>query len=103
MPLEVLQRATWYGEPRELGDLFRLTKNRREARAMLMSHQFGWEVRLRVGRQAEDVRTQVCRTQDEVLTDDRGDVESRDDGGRLDPAGNDRRAPTVGRLDRYAR
>jgi hypothetical protein len=66
--MDVLQRLSWYGEPKELGDLFRLTKNRRQARAVLMTHQLGWEVRLLVGRQAETVRTQVCRSQEEVLS-----------------------------------
>ena len=68
MPLEVLQRFTWNGAPREIGDLFRLHKNRREARAVIFSHVFGWEVRLLVGSQLEVVQTQVCRTQDEVLS-----------------------------------
>lgn len=36
----------WQGEPKEFDDLFRLTKKRREARAVLVTHQFGWEVRL---------------------------------------------------------
>lgn len=66
--MEVLQRLTWNGQPSELGDLFRLTKNRREARAALYNHQFGWEVRLFIGSQLEAIQTQVCRTQDEVLT-----------------------------------
>ena len=68
MPLEVLQRFIWNGTPREIGDLFRLHKNRREARAVIFSHVFGWEVRLLVGSQREVVQTQVCRTQDEVLS-----------------------------------
>jgi hypothetical protein len=68
MAIEVLQRLSWNGNPKELGDLFRLEKNRREARAVLYSHQLGWEVRLLVGRQAEAVRTQVCKTQGEVLS-----------------------------------
>ena len=51
-----------------LGDLFRLHKNRREARAALFTHQLGWEVRLLVGSQLEVVQTQVCRDQDDVLT-----------------------------------
>ena len=67
MPLEVLQRFTWNGTPREIGDLFRLQKNRRDARAVIFSHQFGWEVRLLVGSQEELVSSQVCRTQEEVL------------------------------------
>ena len=45
MPLQVLQRPNWHGTPIELGDLFRLQKNRREARAALFTHQLGWEVR----------------------------------------------------------
>ena len=67
MPLQVLQRPNWHGTPRELGDLFRLHKNRREARAGLFTHQLGWEVRLPVGSQLEVVQTQVCRDQEEVL------------------------------------
>ena len=67
MPLHVLERPAWYGEPKELGDLFRLTKKRRTARAAIWSHQFGWELRLVVGTQLETVRSQVCRSQHEVL------------------------------------
>ena len=64
--IEVLQRFTWNGEPKEIGDLFRVTKNRRKARAVIFSHQFGWEVRLLVASQLEIVQTQVCRSQEEV-------------------------------------
>ena len=64
----VLQRPHWHGTPIALGDLFRLQKNRREARAALFTHQLGWEVRLPVGSQLEVVQTQVCRDQEEVLT-----------------------------------
>lgn len=67
MPLQVLQRPNWHGTSIELGDLFRLQKNRREARAALFTHQLGWEVRLLVGSQLEVVQTQVCRDQEEVL------------------------------------
>jgi hypothetical protein len=67
MPLQVLQRLDWHGTPIELGDLFRLHKDRREARAPLFTHQLGWEVRLLVGSQLEVVQTQVCRDQEEVL------------------------------------
>ena len=67
MLLQVLQRPNCHGRPIELGDLFRLQKNRREARAALFTHQFGWEVRLLVGSQLEVVQTQVCRDQEEVL------------------------------------
>jgi len=65
---DVLQRYDWHGFPIELGDLFVLIKNKRKARCLLLSHQFGWEVRLLVGSQLDIVQSQVCRSQDEVLT-----------------------------------
>jgi hypothetical protein len=68
VPLQVLQRPDWHGTPIELGDLFRLHKNRREARAALFTHPVGWEVRLLIGSHIEVVQTQVCRDQEEVLT-----------------------------------
>jgi hypothetical protein len=49
MPLQVLQRFDWHVTPIQLGDLFRLTKNRREARAVLFTHQLGLELRLLPG------------------------------------------------------
>jgi hypothetical protein len=67
MPLQVLQRPHWHGTPVALGELFILHKNRREAKAIIFTHQLGWEVRLLIGAQAEVVQTQVCRTQDEVF------------------------------------
>ena len=45
MPLQVLQRPDWHGTPLELGDLFRLKKNRRETRAASFTHQLGWKLR----------------------------------------------------------
>jgi hypothetical protein len=63
--IEVLQRFIWNGTPKEIGDLFRVTKNRRKARAVIFSNQFGREVRLLVGSQEELVSSQVCRTQEE--------------------------------------
>jgi hypothetical protein len=45
-----------------------VTKHRRKARCVLQTHEFGWEVRLFVGTQADVVQSQVYRTQDEVLT-----------------------------------
>jgi hypothetical protein len=51
-----------------LGELFILKKNRRQAVCKLRSHQFGWEVRLFIGAQLDMLQSQVCRTQDEVLT-----------------------------------
>lgn len=68
MPLQVLQHPNCHGNHIELGDLFRLQKNRREARAALFTHQLGWEVRLLTGSQLEVVQTKVCRDQEEVLT-----------------------------------
>ena len=66
--LQCLQRLDWHGSPRDLGELFILKKDRREATCKLRSHQFGWEVLLFVGSQSEVVQSQVCRSQDEVLT-----------------------------------
>ncbi len=68
MSIQVLQRPEWHGTPRELGDLFIVRKNRREARATLFTHQLGWELGLLIGAQLEIVQTQVCRTQEEVFT-----------------------------------
>jgi hypothetical protein len=49
MAIQVLQRPDSHGTPIEMGDLFRLQKNRREARAALFTDQLGWEVRLLIG------------------------------------------------------
>jgi hypothetical protein len=43
MPFHVLQRPHWHGTPVAMGDLFILHKNRREAKAVLFTHQLGWE------------------------------------------------------------
>jgi hypothetical protein len=67
MPLQVLQRRDWHGTPHELGELFILGKNRREAKAVIFSHQLGWEVRLMVAARSEVLQTPVCRTQDDVF------------------------------------
>jgi hypothetical protein len=66
--MDVLQRSDWHGSPVELGDLFILKKNGREATCKLRSHQFGWELLLFVGRQLEVTQSKVCRSQDEVLS-----------------------------------
>lgn len=69
MPLEVRRRSDWDGSARELGYLFRLHRDscgrQLEAVCRLMSHQLGWEVRLEVAGNLH--RSQVCRSQDEVL------------------------------------
>jgi hypothetical protein len=66
----VLQRADWYGDPLKQGDLFRLNKTKGgaqlEALCELWSHPLGWEVWLTI---AGDLhRSEVCRSQDDVLT-----------------------------------
>ena len=66
MPLRILQRPHWHGTPIELGGCS-AQKNRREARAVLLTHQLGWEVHLLVGSQLEVVQTEVCGDQEEVL------------------------------------
>jgi hypothetical protein len=70
MSRDVLQRAGWSGEPVEQGHLFHVHKHRGDKRldaiCRLMSHQFGWEVILDVNGELQ--RSQVCRSQDEVLT-----------------------------------
>jgi hypothetical protein len=62
--VDFLQRLNWYDSAVELGELFILKKNRRQAVCKLRSHQFGWELLLFIGRN-EIVETQVCRSQDE--------------------------------------
>jgi len=62
MLLHVLQRPHWTGVTHELGELFILHKDRREARAVIMTNQLGWELRLLIGAQLEPVQTQVCRS-----------------------------------------
>lgn len=62
--VQVLQRPHWSGTPVDVGELFILHKNRREAKCLLLRHQFGWELRLVIGSQLEIVQTQVCRSQD---------------------------------------
>jgi hypothetical protein len=63
--MNVLQRAIWDGRPKQLATWWTLRKGRQTARCELYSHQLGWELRL------EDVddlpRTQVCRSEGEVL------------------------------------
>lgn len=65
--MEILQRPDWHGSPIDLGELFIVKKNGRQATCKLRSHQFGWELLLFVGAQIEVVQTQVCRSQDEVF------------------------------------
>jgi hypothetical protein len=66
--INVLQRPAWHGSPVDLGDVFVLKKRDREAKASLRTHQFGWELRLFIGSQLETVQSQVCRSQEDVLS-----------------------------------
>ena len=59
------QREDWNGHPVELGDAWTLRKGTKVARCVLVSHQFGWELRLIVG---ELLRSQVCRSSEEILS-----------------------------------
>lgn len=63
--MQVQQREHWSGGPAFLGNAWMLTKAGRTATCALHSHDFGWELRLTIG---ELVRTQVCRTSEEVLS-----------------------------------
>ena len=62
--MNVLRRREWRGQAVELGDLFRLTKETREAACAVQTHPLGWEVRLIIGRDL--VSSRVCRTEDDV-------------------------------------
>jgi hypothetical protein len=53
MATQVLQRPDWHGSPVELGEVFILKKNRRQAVCKLRSHEFGWELRLFIGAQSD--------------------------------------------------
>ena len=63
MPLDVLQRYAWTGQPVHLGSMFTVTKGTRSADCELWTHQLGWELRAddRPGAAA------VCAAQDDVL------------------------------------
>jgi hypothetical protein len=54
----------WNGEPRDLGDVFVVTKESWTAHCRVITHPVGWECRLVVER--ELVQSKVCRTEDEV-------------------------------------
>jgi hypothetical protein len=59
------QREHWDGHPIELGDAWILSKGAKVARCVLVGHEPGWELRLM---RPDLLRSQVCRTSDEVLT-----------------------------------
>jgi hypothetical protein len=68
-PMNTLRRELWPGYPVALGEGFRLRKDRggREFVAVcsLRAHELGWELVLDVGGELQ--RSEVCRTQDQVL------------------------------------
>ena len=66
MPIQVLQRAVWDGEPIKQGETFRLKKDEKAAVCELWSHRFGWELRLIAA--GELLNSHVCRSQDEVFS-----------------------------------
>lgn len=62
--MDVQLREHWIGGPVFLGNAWTMAKSWRTATCALFSHQFGWERRLTI---RELVRSQVCRSSDEVL------------------------------------
>ena len=68
--MATLQRENWSGHPVDLGEGWRLHKSicgrARQAVCELWSHQFGWELRLVIDG-GELTRSQVCRSNDEIL------------------------------------
>lgn len=68
LTMTALQRLVWNGTAIDLGEVFILKKVTKRAVCKLVSHPFGWELRLYVGSADDIIQTQVCRTEDEVLT-----------------------------------
>ena len=67
--MSVSQRPDWHGEPKELGESFLLgTGNTHRPRYAMFSRHFGFELRLLLGSKWELLRSQVWRSDDEVLT-----------------------------------
>lgn len=58
------QREYWNGDPIELGDAWTLRKGEKIARCILVTHPLGWELRLMTN---DLLRSQVCRSSDEIL------------------------------------
>jgi hypothetical protein len=63
--LPVLQKYDYYQGPKLLGDLWTLTKGQLKLRCALATHRLGWELRLTAG--ANFLRSQVCKTEQEVF------------------------------------
>ena len=68
--MDVLQREYWPGHAVDLGEGFRLHKHRGghvlEAVCWLRTHPLGWELVLNVNGNLQ--RTEVCRSQEEILS-----------------------------------
>jgi hypothetical protein len=69
MSFRISQREDWPGHPVDLGEGFRLHKERcgrqLEAICWLRTHPLGWELVLNVNQNLQ--RAEVCRSQDELL------------------------------------
>jgi hypothetical protein len=63
--MDVFQRSTWRGTPVEEAIWWTLKKGQRRAVCRMFSHQFGHELRLEAA--GEQIFTQVCRDDEEIL------------------------------------
>jgi hypothetical protein len=59
-----LKRYDYYSGPQSLGDMWTLTRGAVTLRCALATHRLGWELRLTAG--ANFLRSQVCKSQQEV-------------------------------------
>ena len=59
------QREFWDGHPVSLGNAWTMRNGDKVARCELWSHQFGWELRLMT---TDLLRSQVCRSSEEILS-----------------------------------
>ena len=60
-----LQRYDYYQGPKSLGDVWTLAKEKLKLRCALATHRLGRELRLTAG--ANCLRSQVCRSEQEVF------------------------------------
>lgn len=67
--MQTPQREDWDGYPVELGTAWTLRKGDKVATCLLVSHPLGWELRLMT---TDLLRSQVCRSSDEVLSTQEG-------------------------------
>jgi hypothetical protein len=58
-------RENWEGPPVRISSGWRLTKSQHIAECELFAHPLGWELQLSIDRELH--RSQVCRSQDDVL------------------------------------